>query len=117
MGRHVRPKRRRTYPSPVGYLRFVGANGGLVDDPDKDVVVFVLGKAGTDLRLVREVKGGGEGTRESHLLFQSPLGRRFRGFPGARVAAAGIGPEPTGVIFPGGPPLDEKPSRLVEDER
>jgi hypothetical protein len=92
------------------------SNRDVAGGTDEHVVVFVFGEIFSYGGFVRKVEKGRQFARESHLFVETSSGGRDGRFAGMWVAAAGVGPESSGVVLARGSPLKQKPSCLVKDE-
>jgi len=83
----------------------------------KDMVELVLGQAAHEiLRTVDKVSHFRKRGGEAQLLPKPTLGRRKGRLSGARMATAGIGPEPSKVILPRGTLLEKELSLWIKDK-
>jgi len=113
---HVSPEGEWLHPRPVGDLVGVRANIRRINCPDEHAVVLVLDHVRSYRNVIGFLKGGRQGTVESHFFGETAVSPVERGLAGLGVTATGVGPQPPGVVLVYGSSLKEKTTGRIEDE-
>ena len=99
----------------LGHFRRIGI-GLRGQRPEIDIDEFVLLHAAVEIGTIAAVESERQRRGDAELLGQPPARRHQRGLAGARMPAAGIRQQPTGVIFLAAAPLQQDAALIVRNE-